>query len=82
MQVCKYFESKHFRPKSYLAQTFSNRAYPAACASPELLRACFKGWFLLVELIGLIKSMGLIELIELVESNVFPSYNNINFEVL
>ena len=41
MQVCKYFESKHFWPKSYLAQTFSNRAYPAACASSELLRACF-----------------------------------------
>ena len=40
MQECKYFELKHFRPKSYLAQTFSNRAYPAACASSELLRAC------------------------------------------
>ena len=43
MQVCKYFESKHFRPKSYLAKTFSNRAYPAACASSELLRACSYG---------------------------------------
>ena len=41
MQVCKYFELKHFLPKSYLAQTFANRAYSAACASSELLRACF-----------------------------------------
>ena len=40
MQVCKYFELKHFLPKSYLAQTFANRAYSAACASSELLRAC------------------------------------------
>ena len=40
MQECKYFESKHFWPKSYLAQTFSNWAYPAVCASSELLRAC------------------------------------------
>ena len=45
MQVYKYFESKHFRPKSYLAQTFSNRAYPAACASSELLRACFVSFY-------------------------------------
>ena len=27
MQVCKYFESKHFRPTSYLAQTFSNQVF-------------------------------------------------------
>ena len=45
MKVCKYFESKHFRPKSYLAQTFSNRAYPVACASSELLRACNRLFF-------------------------------------
>ena len=45
MKVCKYFESKHFLPKSSLAQTFSNRAYPAACASSELLRACNKLFF-------------------------------------
>ena len=43
MKVCKYFESKHFWLKSFLAQTFSNRAYSAACASSELLRACFFG---------------------------------------
>ena len=40
MHVYKYFESKHFWPKSYPAQTFSNWAYLAACASSELLRAC------------------------------------------
>ena len=41
MQECKYFESKDFWPKSYLAQTFSNRAYLAACASSELVFIVF-----------------------------------------
>ena len=38
--LSKYFGSKHLRPKAYLTQTFSNRAYMAPCASFELLRAC------------------------------------------
>ena len=33
-----FFEN--FWPKAYLAQTFSNRAYPVKCVSSELLRAC------------------------------------------
>ena len=46
MKVCKnasmqVFWVQNFLPKYYLAQTFSNRANPAACASSELLRACF-----------------------------------------
>ena len=40
MQVCMFFESTKFQPKSYLAQTFSNRAYSVKCVSSELLRAC------------------------------------------
>ena len=37
----EYFGSKLFQPKGYLAQTCSNWAYAAACASSELLRACY-----------------------------------------
>ena len=40
-QVCKYFGSKLYWPKGYPVQTFSNWVYPTACASSELLRACF-----------------------------------------
>ena len=39
---------KLFWPKAYLAQTFSNRAYPVKCVSSELLRACLcasDAWF-------------------------------------
>ena len=35
-----FFGLKLFWPKAYLAQTFSNRAYPATCVSSELLRVC------------------------------------------
>ena len=41
LQLSQYIEPKLFRPKTFPAQTFSNRAYhPATCASSELLRAC------------------------------------------
>ena len=47
MQVCKYFESKHFRPKSYLAKTFFKPSVPGglrifrAFASLLLLHICW-----------------------------------------
>ena len=40
LQVCKYFGSKLFWPKPYLAQPFSKWACPVKCVSSELLRAC------------------------------------------
>ena len=41
LQLAQYFEPKLFLPITFLAQTFSSQVYPAACASSELLRACF-----------------------------------------
>ena len=46
--IDKKFGPKLFRPEAYPAQTFSNWAYPATCVSPELLRACYISYLILV----------------------------------